>query len=357
MSLSVKVKEVTKKYGDFVALQPTTIDIENGEFFTILGPSGSGKTTLLKTISGFEIPTSGQVFIGDKDVTVAPPHKRNIGMVFQNYALFPHMTVFDNVAFPLKMRKLDKKTIEAKVNEMLDLVHLSNFKKRFPSQLSGGQRQRVALARALVFDPPVLLLDEPLGALDKQLRIQMQLEIKRIQESLNITTISVTHDQEEALTMSSRICIVKDGSIQQVGTPREIYESPSSLFVADFIGEINLIEGEVVGWEDSVAIIKTSNGEIIKSISNNKNLKNVSFAIRPELIQTVSNINASANVFKGTIQETVYLGESIRCKVETEKGEIITIKISSKEFPFINNGQELYFGWEINEGTILDAVK
>lgn len=357
MSLSVKVKDVSMKYGDFVALQPTTIDIDNGEFFTILGPSGSGKTTLLKMISGFELPTSGQVFIGDKDVTVAPPHKRNIGMVFQNYALFPHMTVFDNVAFPLKMRKLDKKTIETKVNNMLDLVHLGNFKKRFPNQLSGGQRQRVALARALVFDPPVLLLDEPLGALDKQLRVQMQLEIKRIQESLNITTISVTHDQEEALTMSTRICILKDGVIQQIGTPREIYESPQSLFVADFIGEINLIDGDVVGWEDSVAIIKTTKGEIIKSISNNRNLKKVTFAIRPELIVTVSNINASANVFKGTIQEIVYLGESSRCKVQTEKGEIITIKISSKEIPFINNGQELYFGWEINEGTILEAVK
>lgn len=353
MSLSVQVKEATKSYGDFTALKPTSLTVENGEFFTILGPSGSGKTTLLKVISGFETPTSGDIFIGDDNVTHAPPHKRNIGMVFQNYALFPHMTIYDNIAFPLKMRKMNKKQIAEKVHNILELVQLSQFQKRYPSQLSGGQRQRVALARALVFDPPVLLLDEPLGALDKQLRLQMQMEIKRIQESLKITTISVTHDQEEALTMSSRICIVKDGSIQQIGTPREIYEAPNSRFVADFIGETNLLEGEIVGFEDKIAMIKTASGEIIKSVSNNKDLKHIHFAIRPEIISAVSTHSPPANVFKGTVTDIIYLGESGTCKIVTEKGQALSMKISSKEIPFISKGQEFYVGWELNEGTIL----
>lgn len=353
MSLNVAVENVTKQYGQFTALKPTSVEIKNGEFFTILGPSGSGKTTLLKLISGFETPTDGNVYIGSEDVTYAPPHKRNIGMVFQNYALFPHMTIFDNIAFPLQMRKVPKDTMKEKVDEALELVQLKNFKDRYPAQLSGGQRQRVALARAVVFDPPVLLLDEPLGALDKQLRLQMQLEIKKLQETLKITTISVTHDQEEALTMSDRICIINQGKVEQMGTPREIYEHPDNRFVAEFIGETNLISGQVVGWEHEIAVIKTTKGEIFHTVSLNKNLTQVTFAIRPETVSIVSPQHDTATKWRGKVHEIVYIGESCRCKLITDKGEVLKIKLSPKEIPFVNEGQELVVGWEVNEGILL----
>lgn len=355
MSLNVELKGVSKHYGDFTALHETSLHIANGEFITILGPSGSGKTTLLKLVSGFESTSSGRVFIGDKDITDSPPHKRGIGMVFQNYALFPHMTVFDNISFPLKMRKADKKTIQQKVNDVLELVQLEQFRDRYPAQLSGGQRQRVALARAIVFDPPVLLLDEPLSALDKQLRLQMQLEIKRIQESLKITTISVTHDQEEALTMSSRICIINEGRVEQTGTPTEIYQQPDNRFVADFIGETNLLDGEVKGWEEDIAIIRTKRGETIKAVTINKQLKDVTFSIRPELISITKPEGRNfENILSGTVKEIVYVGDSSRCKLMTEKGEEILIKLSPKEIPFVSEGQKLYVGWDVNEGVLLN---
>ncbi|MDR6997828.1 ABC transporter ATP-binding protein [Neobacillus niacini] len=354
MSLSVEVRNLKKKYGEYIALKPTSLEIKNGEFFTILGPSGSGKTTLLKLISGFEKPTNGSVFIGENEVTHAPPHKRGIGMLFQSYALFPHLTVFENIIFPLKMRKMPKDAATKKVDKVLELVQLSSFKNRYPHQLSGGQRQRVALARAVVFDPPVLLLDEPLGALDKQLRLQMQFEIKKLQDNLKITTISVTHDQEEALTMSSRICIINDGEIEQTGTPREIYEKPQNRFVADFIGETNLLTGEIIGWDEEIAIIKTKHGEIIRSLTFNKELKEITFAIRPELISIVSAVNQPENILKGTVRDIVYMGESSKCKIVTENGETMTIKLTPKEIPFVNEGQVLQIGWEVNEGTLLN---
>ncbi|MCF6093675.1 ABC transporter ATP-binding protein [Microaerobacter geothermalis] len=353
MSLDVEVRNVEKHYGDFTALQPTSLHVKNGEFLTILGPSGSGKTTLLKIISGFETPSSGDVLIGSENVTFSPPHKRGIGMVFQNYALFPHMTVYDNICFPLKMRKVSKDKMKEKALEALELVQLTKFKDRYPSQLSGGQRQRVALARAVVFDPPVLLLDEPLGALDKQLRVQMQLEIKKLQEKLKITTVSVTHDQEEALTMSTRICIINNGQIEQLGTPREIYEHPNNRFVAEFIGETNLIDAQIVGWEEEIAIIKTNKGELLRAVTLNKELKNVTIAIRPELISIVSPEEPGDNMLRVVVQDIVYLGDSSRCQVITEKGEYLKIKLSPKEIPFVREGQELMIGWEVNQGVLI----
>ncbi|WP_199614367.1 ABC transporter ATP-binding protein [Paenibacillus alkalitolerans] len=354
MSLDVAVEKVMKQYGNFSALMPTSVEIRNGEFFTILGPSGSGKTTLLKLISGFETPTNGSVYIGSEDVTNAPPHKRNIGMVFQNYALFPHMTVRENIAFPLRMRKVPKAAMKKKVDEALELVQLKAYENRYPAQLSGGQRQRVALARAVVFDPPVLLLDEPLGALDKQLRLQMQMEIKKLQEKLKITTISVTHDQEEALTMSDRICIINEGKVEQIGTPRQIYEHPDNQFVAEFIGETNLIHGQVVGWDHGIAAIKTMTGEIFHAVSADKDLTKVTFAIRPETISIVSPQHAIDTRWRGKVHEIVYIGESCRCKLITEKGGELKIKLSHKEIPFVSEGQELVVGWEVNEGILLN---
>lgn len=352
--MDLRIESVTKKYGDFVALHPTTLHIEDKEFITILGPSGSGKTTLLNTISGFEPPTSGRVFLGDKEITFTPPHKRNIGMMFQNYALFPHMTIFDNVCFPLKMRKIPKQEMINKAKNALDLVQLLDFKDRHPNQLSGGQRQRVALARAIVFDPPVLLLDEPLGALDKQLRAQMQLELKTIQERIGITTVSVTHDQEEALTMSTRICIVKDGKIEQVGTPTEIYQSPSNRFVADFIGDTNLLNAEVVSWEAGVATIKTSNGELIKATAEEKPAGKVHYSIRPEFISIAGENEPFLNKLTGKIRNTLYLGDAFKCEFVTEKNEVIHIKLSIKMYHSFDQSQKITIGWNESDGILLN---
>ena len=254
----VILEDLTKIFGNVVAVDEISLEVRRGEFITLLGPSGSGKTTILMMIAGFQIPTSGKIFIEDEMVIYQPPFKRNIGMVFQSYALFPHMTVFDNIAFPLRMRKFKEKEISKSVARVLNLVELSDYGARYPKQLSGGQQQRVALARAYVYNPPVLLMDEPLGALDKKLREQMQLEIKHFHESLGITVIYVTHDQGEALTMSDRIAVMNKGRIEQMGSPTDLYERPSNKFVADFIGETNLISAKAVGKkEEGLELIET----------------------------------------------------------------------------------------------------
>lgn len=351
--MEIEVKHVDKYFGDFRALNSVSLHVNNGEFLTILGPSGSGKTTLLNIISGFEYPTRGSVWIGNKDVTKSPPHLRGIGMVFQNYALFPHMTVYENIQFPLTMRKVPKKESHERVMQALDLIQLSEFKNHYPNKLSGGQRQRVALARAIVFNPPLLLLDEPLGALDKQLRNQMQFEIKRLQEKLKITTISVTHDQEEALTMSTRICIINKGQIEQIGTPIEIYEKPVNRFIANFIGEINLIDGQIVEKNNSESIVKSNNGELIRT-SDQKFATNtaVTLAIRPESIIVNPTSDKPTNRLNCVVEEIVYMGDSIRCRVVTDKGDGLNVKLNSKEKHFIQVGQSLTIGWEINDATL-----
>ncbi len=241
---SVSVQGLGKRYGLVRAVEEVAIEVRPGEFLSLLGPSGSGKTTLLMMIAGFEMPSEGTIRIGDRDVTYVAPNRRDIGMVFQRYALFPHMTVADNVAFPLRMRKVAKAEIARRVAAALSLVQLQGYGNRLPSELSGGQQQRVAVARALVFEPPVLLMDEPLGALDKKLREQMQIEIKRLQQRLGVTVIYVTHDQEEALTMSDRIAVMRNGSLEQIGSPTELYDSPATPFVADFVGKTNFLQGE-----------------------------------------------------------------------------------------------------------------
>ena len=244
-SSSLKITGLSKRYGDVVALAPTDLEVAQGEFLTLLGPSGSGKTTLLSLIAGLATPDGGQLLIDGKDATYGAPYERDIGMVFQNYALFPHMTVAENIAFPLKMRKVDAASARKRAAEALELVRLPHVAQRFPRELSGGQQQRIALARCLVYRPAIVLMDEPLGALDKKLRDQMQLEIKRIHRELKTTIVYVTHDQEEAMTMSDRICLMNHGKIEQLGTPSELYFRPRTLFVADFLGESNLLEGTV----------------------------------------------------------------------------------------------------------------
>ncbi|HEY2608772.1 MAG TPA: ABC transporter ATP-binding protein [Paraburkholderia sp.] len=244
---NLQITGLSKRYGDFVALAPTDLDVAKGEFLTLLGPSGSGKTTLLSLIAGLAQPDAGQIHINGVDVTWGAPYERDIGMVFQNYALFPHMTVAQNIAFPLQMRKTDAKAARDKVMQALEMVHLPHVADRYPRELSGGQQQRIALARCMVYRPSIILMDEPLGALDKKLRDHMQLEIKRIHRDLGTTIVYVTHDQEEAMTMSDRICLMNAGAIAQLGTPADLYFRPKSVFVADFLGESNLLDAVVTG--------------------------------------------------------------------------------------------------------------
>ncbi|NTZ06460.1 ABC transporter ATP-binding protein [Burkholderia metallica] len=244
-AINLTIKGLSKRYGDFVALAPTDLDVAQGEFLTLLGPSGSGKTTLLSLIAGLSHPDGGSIRIDGVDVTYGAPYERDIGMVFQNYALFPHMTVAENIAFPLQMRKVDAAAMRRRVTEALEMVHLPHVASRYPRELSGGQQQRIALARCMVYRPAIILMDEPLGALDKKLRDHMQLEIKRIHRDLGTTIVYVTHDQEEAMTMSDRICLMNAGSIAQIGTPADLYFRPTSVFVADFLGESNLLDATV----------------------------------------------------------------------------------------------------------------
>jgi spermidine/putrescine ABC transporter ATP-binding subunit len=347
--------ELTKIYGDVVAADRVTLDIAPGEFITLLGPSGSGKTTTLMMVAGFVIPTSGQILVNGEDIAFRPPHKRNIGMVFQNYALFPHMTIAENIAFPLKMRKWPRDRIEQAVREALQLVRLPGFEQRYPRQLSGGQQQRVALARALVFRPPVLLMDEPLGALDKKLREEMQLEIKHIQESLNITTIYVTHDQEEALTMSDRIAVMRDGRIEQIGTPRELYEQPASEFVASFIGESNFLMGRLER-QDGHAYLVTEDGWRV-AIPDAEDLpagEQVTVALRPERI--VLGERRGENHAEATIEEIIYMGEATKFRVRLLGDRLLTVKQPTRlETMRWQRGERVLLSWQAEDAVLLQG--
>jgi putative spermidine/putrescine transport system ATP-binding protein len=314
---------IAKRFGDVVALDHVDLELRRGELMTILGPSGSGKTTMLRIIAGFELPDAGDVRVRGRDVTLLAPAKRNMGMVFQNYALFPHMTVAQNVAFPLQMRRKGRAETKERVEWALDTVELAGYGHRYPSQLSGGQQQRVALARAIVFDPELLLLDEPFGALDRKLREQMQLEVKRLQRRLDLTTVFVTHDQEEALILSDSIAVMSAGRIEQLGSPREIYARPANRFVADFIGELNLFRGRVKALEGGLLVIETAEGETLRAEARDGLAPGdpVNALIRPERPrQVVSGGSDGPNVFEGTVKEVVYLGESEKYRVVLPSG-------------------------------------
>ena len=331
MSGSVQLTELVKAYPGVVAVDHLTLDIREGEFMTFLGASGSGKTTTLSMIAGLTLPTSGEILLNGQDVTFIPPHKRNIGMVFQNYALFPHMTVYDNIAFPLKMHKVSKEEIERRVHQALHMVQLPQHGDRYPSQLSGGQQQRIALARALSFEPGLILMDEPLGALDKKLRQHMQIEIKHIQEDLGFTTIYVTHDQEEALTMSDRIAVLRDGKLEQVGSPEELYEEPRTLYVADFIGESNIFAADVLEIKEDRLFLQLPGGVSFHALKCSQKIEGprVSVAIRPEKFRVVpasETVSGEYNTFEGVIKEVIYFGESSKYSVEIGKDVVITVK-------------------------------
>jgi len=311
----IRLEAVVKRFDDTVAVDRISLEVPRGSFFALLGPSGCGKTTTLRMIGGFEEPTSGRIFLGDRDVVGLPPYKRDVNTVFQSYALFPHMTIEDNVAFGLERKGVKKTEVRGRVQEMLELVGLSGYGKRKPRQLSGGQQQRVALGRALVNHPRVLLLDEPLGALDLKLRKQMQLELKRIQHEIGITFVHVTHDQEEAMTMADSIAVMDQGHIEQLGPPEELYERPATAFVAGFLGASNLLRGTVEGPD----AIRLDEGTLVRAHVNGRSGP-VAAGVRPEKITIGA--GGGANELHGTISESAYIGVATQVVVRTAAGTV-----------------------------------
>ena len=353
----VKFEQVDKSYdGKVLVVKDLNLDIAEGEFLTLLGPSGSGKTTTLMMLAGFETPTNGEIYLDGSPISSIPPYKRGIGMVFQNYALFPHLSVYENLAFPLKVRKMNNSEIDERIKKTLAMVSLSEFGNRMPAQLSGGQQQRVAVARALVFDPAVVLMDEPLGALDKNLRESMQYELKSIHEKLGVTVVYVTHDQGEALTMSNRIAVFNDGNVQQLSSPSELYESPVNSFVAQFIGENNTFSGTVKEINGNKVAVQTDSGEVIHAnpiaVSNVGDKTTVS--LRPERVIINPDDNVE-NQFDCNVQEIIYHGDHTRLRVSLLKNNDFILKIPNSEKKLeISTGKSIKLGWSSSDCRALD---
>ena len=349
----VKLENVNKKYGDNHVVHNLNMDIKEGEFLTMLGPSGCGKTTTLRMIAGFETPTDGNIFVEGQEIQNTEPYDREVNTVFQNYALFPHMTIFENIAFGLKIKKVPKNEIKERVLKMLELVQLSGYENRKPDQLSGGQKQRVAIARALINKPKVLLLDEPLGALDLKLRKQMQFELKRLQRKLGITFIYVTHDQEEALTMSDRIAIMYGGNLEQIGTPKEIYEKPASKFVADFIGESNIFYGTVGKKEAETAQVLFEDGNAMIKNENLQDNKIVYVLVRPENIKlSIKPVEGFGLV--GTVKEHVYVGNINKTIVVLKDGMEIKMNKSTKN-ELLAEGMQVFVYWDKEDAVVIKS--
>lgn len=356
---ALELEGIGKKYFNAVAVQDVSISLQKSEFLTLLGPSGSGKTTTLKIIAGFETPDTGVVRINGRDMTAAAPQDRNLGMVFQHYALFPHMTVAQNIGFPLAMRNTRREEARRRVAEALEMVGMSRFSKRRPAQLSGGQQQRVALARAMVFRPELLLMDEPLGALDKKLRQRLQVEIVKLQKETGITVVFVTHDQDEALMMSDRIAIYRDGKIEQVGSAESLYETPSSTFVADFMGESNIITGVIADRETST--LSSDNADIPIHRNGSKSLVgNAAVVIRPERIRLRAAKPGPGDpntvALTGTLTQTLYLGNSRRYVVTLPHGQQFTALCPPAcSWSDLSVGDEVCVEWYISDSVTVPA--
>ena len=353
----VRFEKIDKSYdGEVLVVKNLNLNIAKGEFVTMLGPSGSGKTTTLMMLAGFETPTNGEIFLQDKPISKIPPYEREIGMVFQNYALFPHMSVQENLAFPLEVRKLSKNETQEKVKKVLEMVELDDFATRFPAQLSGGQQQRVALARALVFEPRLVLMDEPLGALDKNLREQMQYEIKHIHERIGITVVYVTHDQSEALTMSNRIAVFNDGMIQQLSSPNVLYEKPENSFVAQFIGENNRMTGTIKSLDDTYCNVDLDGGGSVKALK--VNVGNVGektqLSVRPERVSVNLTHNSNENVFNGLVKELIYLGDHIRARLEVCGNDEFIVKMPNEGNLNIKENESIELTWSADDIRALD---
>jgi|SRR5579872_5373105 len=362
---------VGKRYGHTVAVEDLSLAVRRGEFLTILGPSGSGKTTLLHMIAGFLYPTSGSIVYRGVDITYMPAHLRNMGMVFQNYALFPHMTVAQNLAFPLRMRRLGKRETDQRVREALDLVGLAGYASRLPAQLSGGQQQRVAVARALVYRPSLLLMDEPLGALDKYLRERLQVEIKRIQRATGITIVYVTHDQQEALSMSDRIAVMSSSRLRAIGTSREIYERPSSRFIAEFIGDCNFLAGRVVGSSERSHQIEVAEGVAVSVAAAKQRFaahQPVTVCIRPESIscsvepydERVAPMDGAHVTLPGVVTEVAYLGDVIRYELAVPNADS-NVRLSTKSLklartPVFSRGERVVVRWNVDDAWAIDET-
>ncbi|MEH6648031.1 ABC transporter ATP-binding protein [Sulfitobacter sp.] len=346
-SLPISIRNVTKTYGDFFALNDVSIDIKAGEFLTLLGPSGSGKTTLLMALAGFVNPDNGSIRFGDKEMIVTPPHKRGVGMVFQSYALFPFMSVADNVAYPLKIRKVPAAERRERAERALEVVELGGYGDRSIAAMSGGQRQRVALARSMVFEPQIILMDEPLSALDKNLREQMQFELKALHRKLDATIVYVTHDQREALTMSDRIAVVNQGKIAQLATPEELYRNPKTKFVADFVGESTLLPVEVTG-----GTAKLGEHVLHSNLKDFKEGEKYFLVTRPELLSVGQDaVREGMNDLSGVISEVVFQGDSLLALVQLGSGLEIGIKLPANEVPQI--GKEIFIGLHPDETIIV----
>jgi spermidine/putrescine ABC transporter ATP-binding subunit len=360
-NIAVQLKSITKRYGELAAVDHVSIDIIKGEFLSLLGPSGSGKTTLLMMIAGFVTPSEGEIFIQGREVSRLPAEKRNVGMVFQNYALFPHMTVKQNIAFPLKMRKMPSKEIQEEIDRILTLVRLPGYENRYPSQLSGGQQQRIALARALVFRPHILLMDEPLGALDKKLRELMQIEIIELHKKLKITVVYVTHDQEEALAMSDRIAVIDQGHIIQIDSPGDVYDKPKTKFVADFVGSSNLIPVTIASFNEGVSTIFPRNiitGDVVfqsKGRGLYKIEDHATLMLRPEKIKLSKNTGKYQNEIQGSIKAIIYLGLMTKYEVQTAVGILEIVVQNEPEIKRYRVGDKVVVGWELGEEVLLDS--
>ncbi|AGF56657.1 spermidine/putrescine transport system ATP-binding protein [Clostridium saccharoperbutylacetonicum] len=349
----VKIDNVNKQYGENHVVKDLILDIKKGEFLTMLGPSGCGKTTTLRMIAGFETPTSGNIYIEGEEIQNTEPYAREVNTVFQNYALFPHMTIYDNLAFGLTVKKVNKAEIKKRVTEILELVQLVGFENRKPDQLSGGQKQRVAIGRALINNPKVLLLDEPLGALDLKLRKQMQFELKRLQKKLGITFIYVTHDQEEALTMSDRIAIMYGGNLEQIGTPKEIYETPKSKFVADFIGESNIFYGVANKINNDVLDVKLENGSVLAVDSQISDNEIIYVLVRPENIKLSKEPVEGFSLF-GKVKEHIYIGNVNKTIILLPTGMEVKMNTTPK-VELLPVGSEICVYWEKEDAVVIKS--
>ncbi|KAA9001961.1 ABC transporter ATP-binding protein [Affinibrenneria salicis] len=357
----VSFRNIQKTYdGDRLVVKNLNLDIQEGEFLTLLGPSGSGKTTSLMMLAGFETPTQGEILLRDAPLHNLPPHQRDIGMVFQNYALFPHMTVEQNLAFPLSIRRLNRADIKEKVDRVLDRVKLTSLADRYPAQMSGGQQQRVALARALVFEPRLVLMDEPLGALDKQLREHMQLEIKELHQSLELTVVYVTHDQSEAMTMSDRVAVFNDGIIQQMDRPNDIYERPKNAFVAQFIGENNTLLATQDGAEGDFYRATLDDGTLLHALKVRPSSpgRKITLCIRPERVRVnAPAVDGETQQVKARIQQFIYLGDHVRMMTEVAGQPAFMVKLPASEIqPQWQPGSEVTLSWQREHLRALDVV-
>ena len=348
---AIRYDEVTKTFGDVTAVNEVSFEVKDGELLALLGPSGSGKTTTLRMLAGFETPTSGTISLAGKDVTRVPTHKRDTGMVFQDYALFPHMTVGENIAFGLNRQGITDDAVDDRIDEVLSLVDLDGFADRDPKTLSGGQQQRVATARAVAIEPEVLLMDEPLGALDKRLRDQLEVELTEIQEDLGITTLYVTHNQEEALTIADRIAVMNEGTIEQIAPPMEVYEEPATEFVADFIGDTNFLDGEVTETSDGRVVLATDGGEIeVNTVTAPADGTGAVF-VRPEKItaRTEEPEDETPNTLPGRIERRIFLGSKVRYFVDVGGTQVVVDESNRHATAIHDAGDEVVLAWSVHD--------